>query len=61
MKIRELFNEIDLQGKIIIYYYDEFKNKLVKVKRGEATDEKNIQYMYAKNDTLYIEIEIESI
>ena len=60
MKVYEIFENITVQGKYKIVYYDYEKMKLVEVKELANYTEKDINYLYVKDNVLYIEINNEN-
>ena len=60
MKVYEIFENITVQGKYKIAYYDYEKMKLVEVKELANYKEKDINYLYVKDNVLYIEINNEN-
>lgn len=60
MTIRDLLNDcIELQGQVVYCYYDEKKEKRVKIKKEEAMDYE-IAYIYCENEKLYFEVRRET-
>ena len=60
MKVYEIFENITVQGEYKIVYYDYEKMKLVKIKKLENYTDKDIRYIYVKDNVLYIEINNEN-
>lgn len=60
MELYELLNKIEIQSEYKIVYYDETKNKRIEIFNPKPYYTYNdIKYIYAENNIIYIEIEIE--
>lgn len=56
MKLIDLVNDVEVQGKSKYFIYDEKAERRVEVSYTKAKD-KEITFMYCENDTLCIEVQ----
>ena len=52
-------NLVTIDGNVKYCYYDHTKDCLVEIPK-EFAEDKDIKYMYAKDDTLVIELDVEN-
>lgn len=60
MTVSELLENIEIQTKVVICYYDDEKNYRIEVQRNEEINDKEIKYMYVDKGEIYIEIDIDN-
>lgn len=59
MRVRELLNNIEMQGEYKLVYFDYDKCERIEVQETPEIHDKYIKYMYSENDIIYIEFDNE--
>ena len=59
MKLLDLLQQVELQGKIKVVRVDDLTGRRIEFKNIHDADDWYIQYMYSEEDTLYIEVTID--
>ena len=59
MKLYELLENTEIQSEYKVVYYDDQKEERVELENKSEVEDNEINYIYAENEIIYIEIEKE--